>query len=164
MDDIKPIVTTIDVQRGWKDLEIAFKSDERRTVRVKAPSWEDVAALHIECGKDERRVESGLLSLALPAHLGGNAEDAGPALRWLDWLDIESRNEVTRCVREFAYGFQTEKKRILAVREISKLLSSRNGKRPLNAPGSDSRTPSPGADPSSPSSPNASAASKPTTA
>lgn len=163
-DDIKPLINTIDVQRGWKDLEIAFKSDERRTVRVQAPAWEDVAALHLESGSDIARVERGLLALALPAHLGGEAADAGPALRWLDWLDVESRNEIARVVREFTYGFRAEKKRALALQEISKMLSLRNGTPPSSVSGSDSPTPSAGAVPSSSPSPDNSAESNVTTA
>lgn len=162
-DEIKPTLSTIDVQRGWKDIVIVLKSDERRTVRVKAPSWQDVAALHIEAGKDQGAVETGLHALALPAHLGGTHEDAGLALAWLDWLDIESRNELSRVVREFTYGFATEKKRTLAIREISKLFSRARSTPPPNASGSDSPTPSPGADQSSASALAGFAELKPTT-
>ena len=163
-EEIKPVLTTIDVQRGWKDVTIVFKSDERRTIRVKAPGWQDVAALHLESGNDQGAVETGLHSLALPAHLGGECEDAGPALAWLDWLDIESRNELSRIVREFAYGFTTEKKRTLAIREISKLLSRARATPPSNVSASGLPTPSPGADPSSDSSLAGFAELKPTTA
>lgn len=163
-EDLKPTLTTVDVQRGCKEIAIFLKSGEERSITVKAPGWESVAQIHLENGPDQMKVERRLLEEALPPHLGTGCDDAGPILNWLEWLDIESRNHVSRVVREFAYGFATEKKRAAALAEISKLYLSARRRQPPNASGSDSATPSPGAVPSSPSSPDASAGSKPTTA
>lgn len=163
-DDLQPLINDADVQRGWKDMTLQLKSGTERSVRVNAPAWDDVAALHLEAGNNQVKVEQGLIALALPAHLGGTHEDAGRAHAWLDWLDMESRNDLMRTVREFAYGFGSEKKRTLALRQLSKLFLQASKTPPSNAPGSASPTPSAGAAPSSPVSPNASAASKPTTA
>lgn len=163
-DDLKPLLNDADVQRGWKDMMLVLKSGTERPVHVKAPAWDDVAALHLEAGNDQVKVERGLITLALPPHLGGTHEDAGRAHAWLDWLDMESRNDLMRTVREFAYGFGSEKKRTLALRQLSKLFLQASRTPPSSAPGSASPTPSSGAAPSSPDSPNASAASSGTTA
>ncbi len=155
----KPALTLIDVQRGWKYVTVSLKSGEERKVQVAAVSWERLGAIHLE--HKPEAVEREILEASLPHRL--DDLETQPAFAWLEWIDIESRNLLTRVAREFAYGFQTEKKRNEAIRQISKLLSARSATPPSNASATDSATPSPGASPSSPSSSMPSASEKPTT-
>lgn len=158
-NELKPALTIIDVQRGWKDVAATLKSGDQVTVRVTAISWEALGALHLDT--DGMSVEKELMNRCLPANL--NNLDSVPH-GWLSWLDLDSRNLLMRTVREFAYGFSAEKKRAAAIRSISKLFSDRNAKPPSSASDSVSTMPSPGAALSSESSPSVSAESKPTTA
>lgn len=160
--DITPTLSLVDLQRGFKHVAATLKSGDAVSVRVEAVSWEQLAAIHMEHGTDSGAIEQALIERCLPAMLDDHADYKPRA--WLEWLDMESRNHLLRVVREFAYGFQAEKKRTAAIREISKLLSSRNRPQPSNASGSGSATPSPGAVPSSDDSLNGFAALKPTTA
>jgi hypothetical protein len=156
----KPALTLIDVQRGWKYVTVSLKSGEERKIQIVAISWERLGAIHFE--HKPETVEREILEASLPHRLD-DLDDTQAAFAWLEWVDIESRNLVTRVAREFAYGFQTEKKRNEAIRQISKLLSARNATPPSSASATDSAKPSPGASPSSPSSSIASASEKPTT-
>lgn len=160
-DSDKPLLTLIDIQRGNKAVELALKNGYVRSVVVNAVSWTDLAAIHLDHQRDQLAVERAILEKSLPARPW---EDCTTDHGWLEWLDIESRNLVTRVAREFAYGFATEKKRAAAIRQISKLLSARNAMPPSSALGSDSAMPSAGASPSSASSSEESTPSKPTTA
>lgn len=164
-DDIKPTISLVDLQRGCKTIEVRVKTGDAFKVTVKAASWEQLAEIHVTHGTDTAKIERALIEASLPPEITNFPNQPGVrTFAWLDWLDMESRNHVQRVVREFAYGFETEKKRTLAVREISKLLSARKQTPPSNAPATDSATPSPGADPNSDGSLNGFAELKPTTA
>lgn len=163
--DIKPTISLVDLQRGCKTIEVRVKTGDAFKVNVKGVSWEQLAEIHITHGNDSAKIERALIEASLPPEITSFPNQPGVnAYTWLDWLDMESRNHVQRVVREFAYGFETEKKRTLAVREISKLLSVRKPTPPSNAPATASATPSPGADQNSDGSLNGYADLKPTTA
>lgn len=158
----KPTLTLIDLQRGYKHVAVMLKSGNEANVRVDAASWEQLAAIHLEQGTDGEAVEKALIERCLPAMLDDHADYKPHA--WLEWLDIDSRNYLMRVVREFAYGYSTEKKRATALREISKLLSTRNRPQPSSVSPPASATLSPGAVPSSDDSLNGFADLKSTTA
>lgn len=165
-DNYTPSINLIDEERGWKDLTLTRKSGAVVSVRVKAPSWEDVAAIHISTPATKAlEIETQLVKLALPEQIHNATPELEHApFAWLNWLDVASRNLVMQTIREFTYGVDSEKKRAEGLKPILKLLQDRKLTPPSSASGLDSATPSPGADPSSDGSSNASVASKLTTA
>jgi len=159
-DTLKPTLSLVDLQRGWKITDATLKSGEVVKVHITGPSWETIAQIHLEHGEKADKVERALIEFSLPKQIEGEPR---ADWAWLEWLDLESRNELLRTVREFAYGFSAEKKRMEAIQSISKLWSAVRGKQRSSVSDSVSATPSSGPDPSSDSSLNGFAELKPTT-
>ena len=160
-DDLRPLLTTIDVQRGFKDITVYLKSGEARPLHVKAIAWPELAEIHMG---DPKLAETAVLHACLPSRPWADTKGSRAPYAWLEWLDMDSFNEVCRMVREFAYGFRTEKKRTEEALQFGRTWLEAIRRLRSSASGSGSEMPSAGADPSSPSSPNASAESKLTTA
>lgn len=162
-EDQIPALTVVDVVRGEKSIEVELKSGDKRRITIKAPSILQMGMLLLN---DRASVHDELIKVCLPEKLEDIPLESKP-WAWLEWLDIESYNNVIHIVSCFAYGASTKKKLtppMRLAREAFKALSSLTSTPPSSVSASDSATPLNGAVPSSPSSSNASDASKPTTA
>jgi hypothetical protein len=113
MED-KPLLTKAEVMAGEKRLAIRLKDDSEAEARIVGVPWKRLGQLHLEYQKDPEALESAILRASLP--------DVGDPMVWLNWLDTESRTLVHGVCMEFAYGFQTQKKRRQAAREILQLI------------------------------------------
>jgi len=106
-----PMLTLQDIQRGEKPFSVIFKNGEVFDLIVKAISTADLGAIHLDNDKNDFAIEQAIFAKCLPdLNIPGESEPVSHT-RWMEWLDMESRHDLIRLVREFAYGFKSEQKR-----------------------------------------------------